>query len=123
LSSFLKSRIKSIGHALRGIRAFFIEEKNGQIQLVAAIIVTCAGFIFNISTMEWCIQTLCIAIVLGFEMLNSAIEKSVDLYQSSFNEKIRFIKDVSAGAVLLSAIISVIIAAIIYLPKIVNFAN
>lgn len=78
-----------------------------------------AGIFFSISATEWVIILLCFAVVLGFEIINSAIEKLCDLVQPDFNLVIKKVKDMSASAVLLSAIISFIIGCIIFLPKVV----
>jgi diacylglycerol kinase len=118
LIPIFKSRLKSFGYALGGMRAFFVTEANGRIHLAAAILVTAAGWYFEITLTEWCIQWLCIAMVIALEMINSAIEKSIDLYVSNIHPKAKYIKDVSAAAVLMAAVISVIVAAIIYIPKI-----
>ncbi len=118
---FFKSRLKSLGFALSGIWAFFSTEQNGRIQLIAAFVITAAGFYFKISLLEWCIQSLCIAMVITLEMINSAIEKSIDLYIKDFHPKVKYIKDVAAAAVLVASVIALIVAAIIYLPKMNSF--
>ena len=76
------------------------------------------GFYFNISTIEWLIQTLAIGLVLVAESLNTGIEKLADFVHPDYHKKIGFIKDVSAGSSGIAAIISLIIAGIIYIPKI-----
>lgn len=120
--SFLTKRALSFYYAARGILAFFKKESNGQIQLLAAISITAAGFYFDISIGEWCVQTICITLVLTLEMMNSAFEKYIDSQSTAFKPEIKYVKDVAAGAVLLAAISSLIIAVIIYLPKIVETA-
>ena len=79
---------------------------------------TAAGFYFEISNTEWILQILAIGLVLGIEGLNTAVEKIADFVQPEFDEKIGFIKDVSAGAVMLVSIAASIIGLIIYIPKI-----
>jgi diacylglycerol kinase (ATP) len=79
---------------------------------------TAAGFYYEISNIEWVLQILAIALVLGIEGMNTAIEKISDYIQPDFDIKIGFIKDISAGAVMLVSIASTIIGLIIYLPKI-----
>lgn len=116
--SFLTSRARSFYFAAQGIWAFFKTEPNGRIHLLAAVVITLAGFYFKISIVEWCIQTLCIAMVLSLEMMNSAIEKLIDTYTTEQKPELKYVKDVAAGAVLISAMASLIVATIIYLPKI-----
>ena len=116
--SFLKNRIRGVGIAFRG--AFLLVKTEGsiQIQIVIAILVTIVGFYFNISNTEWILQVLAIALVLGVEGLNTAIEKVSDYTQPEFDDKIGFIKDISAGAVMWVSMGAVITGMIIYLPKV-----
>lgn len=116
--SFLKNRWKSVGFALRGALLLIRTEASIKVQFFIAIVMTAAGFFFEISNTEWTIQLLTIATIMGAEGLNTAIEKVCDYIQPEFDKKIGFIKDVSAGAVMLVSIAATIIGFIIYLPKI-----
>lgn len=116
--SFIKNRVKSVGFALRGALLLIRTEASIQVQVFIAIIMTAAGFFFDISNTEWIIQILTIAVIMGVEGLNTAIEKMADYIQPEFDKKIGIIKDVSAGAVMLVSIAATIIGFIIYLPKI-----
>ena len=116
--SFLKNRIKSVGFALRGAVVLIRTERSIKIQVVIALLVTAAGFYYEISTTEWILQTLAIALVLGIEGLNTAVEKIADYIQPQYDQKIGFIKDVAAGAVMLVALGAAIIGLIIYVPKV-----
>ncbi len=78
---------------------------------------TAAGFYFEISNTEWILQILAIGLVLGIEGLNTAIEKMADFVQPEYDEKIGFIKDISAGAVMLVSVAASVIGLIIYIPK------
>ncbi len=115
---FLINRIKGVGFAMRG--AFYLIRTEGsiQIQLVIALLVTAAGFYYQISTTEWILQIFAIALVLGVEGLNTAIEKMSDYIQPQYDQKIGFIKDISAGAVMLVAVAATIVGLIIYIPKV-----
>ncbi len=116
--NFLKKRIKGIGIATRG--AFLLVKTEGsiQVQVVIAIAVTIAGFYYDISATEWMLQIIAIALVLGVEGLNTAVEKMSDYTQPEYDNKIGFIKDIAAGAVMWVSVAAVIIGLIIYLPKI-----
>lgn len=116
--SLLTNRIRSIGHALRGAWILIRTESSIQIQVVIALVVTAAGFYFEINAVEWIIQILAIALVLGIEGLNTAIEKLSDYVQPNHDPRIGFLKDISAGAVLLVSVAACIVGLIIYLPKI-----
>jgi diacylglycerol kinase (ATP) len=87
--------------------------------MVIACLMTGIGFYFEISQTEWILQIFAIALVLGIEGLNTAIEKLSDYVQPEFDEKIGFIKDISAGAVMLVSLAATIIGLIIYIPKII----
>ena len=115
--SFLVNRIKSVGFAVRGMFLLLRTESSIKIQFVIALIVTAAGFYFNISPIEWTIQLLAIGLVMGIEGANTAIEKLADYVQPEYDEKIGLIKDISAGAVMIVSILASIVGFIIYVPK------
>lgn len=113
-----QSLLKSFANAFAGIAYFFANDRNGKIHLAITVIVIAASLALQVSTIEWMVVLLCIALVIGLEMLNSALEKLCDLVEPNYHPTIKMIKDVSAAAVVLSAIISVVIGIIIFLPKI-----
>jgi diacylglycerol kinase len=110
--------IKSFQNAFRGFSLLFKYEYNLYIQLIIALIVIIAGFIYKISLTEWAIQTTAIGLVIFSELVNTSIEKTMDFINPDYHEKVRDIEDLSAGAVLFTVIISVAVAVFIYLPKI-----
>ena len=112
--------IHSLGNAFRGMFVFFSKERNGQIQLCIAILVLMAGMFFRLNPIEWIGILLCIAMVLSLEMLNTALEKLSDMVEPNYNLKIKAIKDIAAAAVLWTVMISVVIGAIIFIPKIMS---
>lgn len=115
--SFLKNRIKSIGFSFRGIWILIRTESSIKIQLFVAVLATILGFYFDLTSTEWMLQFLVIGLVLVAEALNTAIEKLADFVHPDFHKKIGLIKDIGAGAAGIAAIISLIIAGFIYLPK------
>jgi len=118
--SFFKNRIRSVGFALKGTLLLIRTEASIKVQFFIAIVMTAAGFLFDISATEWCIQILTIAVIMGIEGLNTGVEKVSDYIQPEFDKKIGFIKDISAGAVMIVSIAATIIGLIIYLPKILQ---
>lgn len=114
--SYIKKRIKAFGYAFSGIGSAFTQEAHLKIHLAATVTVICAGFYFSILPVEWCILILCCALVISLEMVNSAIENTCNLVTTSHNPKIKYIKDVAAGAVLVASLASLIIAVIIFKP-------
>jgi diacylglycerol kinase (ATP) len=113
----MKKRIKSFGYAGRGIRVVFGTEPNMKIHIVIAILVIISGFIFHINITEWIACLLCIGLVFGMEMMNTAVENVVDLASPKLHPLAGKAKDIAAGAVLICAIISVIIGLLIFIPK------
>jgi len=114
--NFVVNRIKAFKYAFKG--AWLLrKEASIQVQLGCALAVTILGFMLDISTTEWCIQLLAIALVLATEGLNTAVERIADFIHPEYHEKIGIIKDVSAGAVTFAAVIAAIIGFIIYIPK------
>lgn len=116
--SFIVERLKSIRYALRGIWLLIKSEASIKIQVSIAVLGIAMGFYFDISATEWLAQLLVIGLVLVAEALNTGIEKLSDFIHPDYHEKIGFIKDVSAGAAAIAAIISLAVAGIIYIPKI-----
>lgn len=116
----LKSRINSFVNAGKGICYVIKNETNIKIHLFAFFVVIIAGFVFSISIAEW----LCIIIVSGLvisaELFNSSIEKTADFISPIIDERIKIIKDISAGAVFIAAITAIIIGLIVFIPKIIN---
>lgn len=115
--SFLLKRIKGCGYAIKGAWMLIRNEPSIQVQTVIAIGVTIAGFYFDISSTEWILQILAIALVMSVEGLNTAAEEIANFVHPNFHDKIGYIKDVAAGAVFFAAVAAVVIACIIYIPK------
>lgn len=115
--NFLKGRLRSITFALRGAWLLITTEHSIMVQVSIAIIMTVLGFIMQLSSVEWMFQLMAIGLVLVAESLNTGVEKLSDFIHPDYNDRIGFIKDISAGAATFAAIIAVIIGLIIYLPK------
>jgi diacylglycerol kinase len=110
----MKEFLKSFGYALQGIGASFNEQRNLKVQILVAVVTIGAGFYYDISSSEWCIILLTIGLVIGLEMMNTAIESLVDLVTLEWKPLAGKIKDMAAGAVLVASIIAVIIGIIIF---------
>jgi diacylglycerol kinase (ATP) len=119
--TFVTGRLKSLKFALVGAYKLITTEHSIMVQFSMGILVTTAGFYFEISKTEWMFQTFAIGLVLSIEGLNTAVEKIADFIHPEFHERIGFIKDIAAGAVFFAAITALIIAAIIYVPIIQGF--
>ena len=115
--SFITNRLKSVGYAFKGMIILIKTEASIKIQVFIALIVTIAGFYFEISKTEWMAQLRMIGLVMSIKGINTAIEYIANFIHPEYHHKIGLIKDVSAGAVFIASIIAVIIAGIIYIPK------
>lgn len=116
-NSFIGKRIKGGGYAMKGAYLLLRTEASIQTQAAIAVVMTLAGFYFDISATEWILQIFAIGLVMACEGLNTAVEEIADFIHPDFHKKIGFIKDIAAGAVFIAAIAAVIIGAIIYIPK------
>ena len=112
--------IKSFKHAIEGIITSFKQERNMKIHMFIMICVIIAGIILKIEKIEWIICVILFGIVIAAELFNTAIEHAVDLAMPEKNEKAKIAKDVSAGAVLVTALSAAIIGGIIFIPKIIK---
>lgn len=108
--------IRSFHYALSGMKQAAAEQ-NFRVDIVAAVVVLAVSLLTGLSVIEWCIILLLIAGMLALEMINSAIERVVDLATHDIHPLAKAAKDIAAGAVLIYAFASVVIACIIFLPK------
>ena len=115
-----KNVISSFKYAFQGVFSAIKTERNLKIHITIMIFVLIAGILLKISKMEWIICIILFGLVIGGEMLNSAIETVVDIAMPDIDPKAKFAKDVAAGAVLVFAISSAVIGLIIFIPKIVE---
>jgi len=119
----MKKRLQSFGYAFRGIYSVFGTEANMKIHIGISLLVIICGIAFNISITEWMFCLLCIGLVVGAEMFNTAIENVVDLASPEQHPLAGKAKDIAAGGVLICAIISVIIGLLIFVPKGLQFIS
>ncbi|HHH53811.1 MAG TPA: diacylglycerol kinase family protein [Bacteroidetes bacterium] len=116
----IKKRVKSFKYAFDGLKILFKEEHNARIHLVAAFVVIAASIYYKISTLELSLIVFAIIGVFALEIINTAIENITDFISPEKNGKIKIIKDLAAAAVLVSAIGAVVVAGLIFIPKILN---
>lgn len=112
---------ESISHALRGIRISIGAERNLKMQLSIMVLLIILGFILEFTNIEWAIIILTSVVVLAVEMVNTAIENTVDMFcKDEYHPLAKNAKDIAAGAVLMISIGSVVIGSLIIFPKIIN---
>ena len=116
--SFFTNRIKSVGYAFKGAIILLKKEASIKVQFTISLLVTAAGFFFNISSTEWTIQLLAIGLVMSLEGINTAVEEIANFIHPEHHSKIGLIKDIAAGAVFFASFFATIIGFIIYMPRI-----
>ena len=114
--TFVTGRLKSLKFAVLGAYKLVTTEHSVMVQFSLGILVTIAGFYFEISKTDWLFQTLAIGLVLSIEGLNTAVEKIADFIHPEFHARIGFIKDIAAGAVFFAAMTAIVIGLFIYVP-------
>ena len=117
---FVSGRIKSIGFAVKGAFKLVSTEHSIMVQFSIMLLMIFVGFYFHISRIEWMLQVLAFGLVLGIEGVNTAVEKIADFIHPEFHDRIGFIKDIAAGAVLFAATSALTVGALIYVPKLFN---
>ncbi len=116
-NTFLSGRLKSVGFSIKGAYKLITTEHSVMVQSSIAVVMIIAGVILHISREEWMMQILAFGLVLGIESLNTAVEKVADFIHPEFHEKIGFIKDIAAGAVMFAAVAAIAVGLLIYVPK------
>ena len=118
-----KNIINSFKYAIQGIGSAIKTERNLKVHIVMVILVTIAGIVLKISLTELIICIILFGSVIVGEIMNTAIERLVDMVVKEKNENAKFVKDVSAGAVLVLAITSAIVGLIIFVPAILRLCK
>jgi diacylglycerol kinase len=108
---------ESFQFAFEGFRYALQTQKNLRFQLVVAVVVITLSTFLPMQLIEWALLLVLIALVVGTEILNTAIEKTIDLIVKEYDPLAKTIKDLSAAAVLFIAITAVVVGLFIYLPK------
>ena len=113
----VKKHTISLRHALDGLIWAYRTQPNYRVHVFLSLFVLAAGVFFNISYTEWLVITLTISIGLIVETVNTAIESTTDAITHEWREEIKIAKDVSAAAMLTHAIAALVVASIIFIPK------
>lgn len=109
---------ESFTHAFNGLYQAFKTERNVKIHYLLGLVAVLMAIILHISNMEWVILILTIGFVIVTELLNTAIEYTVDLVcGNTYNELAKYSKDIAAGATLVASMIAIIIGCVLYIPK------
>lgn len=111
---------KSFKYAFAGYINAFNSEPNMKFHTIIGCLVLIGGFLLKISALEWIFLVFTIGLVIGAELLNTAIEHLVDLATQEYKRKAMFAKDTAAAYVMVLSITAVIIGSIIFVPKIIE---
>ncbi len=114
----LKKLARSFHYAFRGVIRLLTDQQNARIHASATILVGILAYVLDVTRIEVALLFIAVIMVFAMEILNTAIEKICDLIDEKDNDKIRYIKDGMAGAVLIAAVIAVVVAILIFLPHI-----
>lgn len=115
----LKKFFHSFTYPIKGLKYAYRNEQNLTFDVGMAALVTIFGFIFKLNKYEWAILVLTIGLVISCELINTAIEATVDLVTEEYHPLAKVAKDTSAAAVFIFAIVAIIVGLIIFLPKII----
>lgn len=108
----------SFGYAFSGLKTALKNEPNIRIHLLISLLTIILAFFLGFSPVEWIILAFTISFVLILELINTSLEALVNIVSPEIKEEARIAKDVSAAAVLAAALLSVIVAGFLFLPKV-----
>jgi diacylglycerol kinase len=114
--SYLHRRVLSFRYAIIGIVTFVYTEPHARIHALATALVIALSAYCHITAMQWIVIGIVTGMVWITEMLNTVIEKIMDHISPEYHPRVKWIKDVAAGAVLIAALVAVITGAVIFLP-------
>ena len=114
------SLARAFENAGAGILYAVRTQRNIRIDLCFAALAVALGLLLGVGPDQWALVALCIGVVLGFEVMNTAIEAVVDLVSPEYHILAKHAKDCAAGAVYLCAIASIVVAAFVYVPPLLH---
>lgn len=118
----MKSRtlLDSFKYALQGLKTAFTGERNFRIHCAAIILVSLFGILLRLSAMKWALLFLTMGFVLVCEVVNTVAETLVDMITSEYSTQAKKVKDLAAGAVLVSAITAVLVGVFVFAEPVLN---
>ncbi len=121
--NFLAGLLRSFRYAADGVAYCFRTQRNLRIHAVAAVLAMAAGFRLGLSGAELGVLALTIAAVLVAEMFNTAVEALVDIVSPGYHPLAKVAKDVAAGGVLVTALVSLVVAYLLFAPRILELGR
>lgn len=113
--------IESFNHSIEGIILTIRTEPHMKFHIALAFVIIILALIFNVNRLELLILILTVSLVFITEIINTSIERTVDLITDKKHPLAKFAKDAAAGAVMIAAIASIFIGYIIFFDKMLNF--
>ena len=113
--------MKSFLCAFRGLAVLFCTQRNARVHLFFLVLAIACGFVFRISSVEWCLILLASGMVLAAEGLNTGLELLADVVHPERHPQVGRVKDMAAAAVLIAAIAAVGVGIMIFLPKLISW--
>ena len=114
IARYLQARVKSFGYAFNGLKVLLLTQPHAQLHALSTIAVLTLGTALQLRRWEWVAILLCIGMVWMAEALNTALEFLADEVSLEKRERIGKAKDVAAGGVLITAMISVVVAVLVF---------
>jgi undecaprenol kinase len=111
----------SAGYSMDGIKYTIKNERSFKLILMAILAALFLGVIFNVSSYEWLMLFVIIALIIGTELINTAIEATIDLVTTEHHPLAKIAKDAGSGAVFVYSIIAFIMGLVIFIPKLIVF--
>ena len=119
-AGFFASRCASFRHAFRGLGFAIRSEVHVRIHLAATLVVIGAGLYFGLSSTEWSSVSLAIGLVIASEILNTAIERLVDIVRPEHDAAAGQVKDIASAAVLVAALAAAVVGVVVFGPRLLN---
>ena len=116
----LRKRIQSFEYAFSGLRLIFKTDQNVWLHFIATVVVIVLALMVKVSLGEAAFLAIAIGLVWVTELINTCLEKMMDFVSKEKHPDIKYIKDVSAGAVLIAAATSLVIGCIVFIPKFIH---
>jgi len=110
--------ITSFGYAFSGLKTALKDEPNIRIHLLISLLTVVLALFLGFSPVEWIILAFTISFVLILELINTTLETLINIVSPEIKEEAKVAKDVSAAAVLIGALLSVVVAGFLFLPKV-----
>jgi undecaprenol kinase len=114
---------KSFSYALTGIKIALSAERNMRIHFIVSLLIIGCSLFFSISKLEWLFVIVAIGGIFSLELMNTAIERVVDLVTKEYHPLAKQAKDLAAGAVFIYAVTAVVIGVIIFMPKFLKWLS